>query len=250
MSAPFVAFDLEIATIFLEDNPTLDPEVGLGISCAATLTSEGELLTWHNAEMGARMTPEEVCALVYHLKDCRAKGLQIVTWNGLKFDFHVLAVESGLREICARMAWTHVDLMFAVHCIKGYPLSLDAASKACGSQKGVEGLTHGRYAPYYWERGQYQLALDYVSQDTRATAAVADTVQNRWGFIWLSQRGNPTRFFVPEELRPEKGFVGLTPEHCIEWVLPDQHWMDAPLSRDHFYKWLKEFEWFPLSPQL
>jgi len=245
MTTPFVAFDIEIAKIFLEDNPTLDPEDFLGISCAATLTSEGELLTWHNAEMGPKMTTEEACELVEYLRACREDGLQIVTWNGMKFDFHVLAVESGMRTACALMAWEHVDIMFAIHCIKGYPLGLEAASKACGSQKGVEGLTHGRYAPYFWVNGQHQIALDYVSQDVRATAAVADTVQERWGFIWISQRGNPTRFFVPEVMRPVDGFAGLTPEHCIKWVLPDQGWMENPLTRDHFYRWLEEFEWFP-----
>jgi len=234
---PYVAFDLEIAKLFLEDRPEMDPEEGLGISCAATLTHDGHLKTWHNEGLGEKMAQLEVQKLVGYLEQCHMDGIPVVTWNGLKFDFHVLAVESGLRDVCAELAWNHVDLMFTVHCIKGYPLGLEAASKAVGARKGVEGLTQGRYAPYFWVKGDHQLALDYVSQDARCTAAVAEAVMKDWGFIWISKRGNPVRFFIPPDWRPET-FAGLTPAFVSQWSLPDVKWMDSPIPREDFWKWL------------
>jgi len=237
---PYVAFDLEISKLFLEDNPRLDPEDHLGISCAATVTHTGELKLWHNKDMGERMLPEEVQELVGYLHAQHNQGSPIVSWNGMKFDFHVLAVESGFRETCEELAWEHVDLMYVVHCIKGYPLGLEAASKACGTEKGVEGLKQGRYAPYFWAKGDYQLALDYVAQDARCTAAIADTVAEDWGFIWISRRGNPVRFFVPSSLRPSTGFAGLSPEYVSNWPEPDTSWMDSPIPREDFHAWFRD----------
>jgi len=243
---PYIAFDIEIAEIFLEDNPDLNPEDKLGISCAATVTHEGEVKHWYGVQgtsegtntFAPRMSQQEAARFTKYLWEAHTAGIPIVTWNGLHFDFHVLAVESGRRKECEEMAWNHVDLCFAVHGIKGYPIGLDAAAKAVGSHKGVEGLEHGRYAPYYWQKGDHFRVLEYVGQDACCTAKVAEYIMEQWGFIWISRAGNPTRLFIPPDMRPET-FAGLTPKFIVEtWERPDSSWMDSPMPQEYFYSWL------------
>lgn len=56
-------------------------------------------------------------------------GYTIVTWNGLSFDFDVLAEESGMIEKCRTLAINHVDMMFHALCRLGHGISLDSAAK-------------------------------------------------------------------------------------------------------------------------
>ena len=120
----FIAFDLEITEI-VDFAGDLNPESRLGISCAATLVSDGELKLWHGREAdggyAARIEEWEAWEMATWLHEQQAAGVPIVTWNGLGFDFHVLAVESGDFETCGRLAEGHVDLMFAFHAVKGFP---------------------------------------------------------------------------------------------------------------------------------
>ena len=44
---PFVAFDIEIANPFPDGVDDWQPFRPFGISCAATLTSEGQMTVWH-----------------------------------------------------------------------------------------------------------------------------------------------------------------------------------------------------------
>jgi len=134
----FITFDLEIAEI-VEDVSDLHPRNELGISCAATLTSGGELKLRYGRDADGsyarRMEEWEAWEMATWLHEQQAAGVPIVTWNGLGFDLHVLATESGDFETCAQLAEGHVDLMFAFHAVKGFPLSLKKAAHACGVTK-------------------------------------------------------------------------------------------------------------------
>jgi len=63
--------------------------------------------------------------LVQHLSDMAADGFSILTWNGLGFDFDILAEESGAAASCREFALGHVDMMFHVFCSLGYPVGLE-----------------------------------------------------------------------------------------------------------------------------
>lgn len=63
-----------------------------------------------------RMRRHEVQGLVNYLEKEVECGYTIVTWNGLGFDFDILAEESGMLEKCRRLANNHVDMMFHALC--------------------------------------------------------------------------------------------------------------------------------------
>ena len=67
----------------------------------------------------------EVGSLVDYLACQVVAGYTILTWNGLSFDFNVLAEESGMHDECAELALNHVDMMFHIFCLRGHYLGLD-----------------------------------------------------------------------------------------------------------------------------
>jgi hypothetical protein len=44
----------------------------------------------------------------------------VVTWNGVGFDFDVLAAEAQMLAECRALALAYVDIMFNVVCRLGY----------------------------------------------------------------------------------------------------------------------------------
>ena len=77
----YVSFDLEIAKVV--EGHDWESQRPLGISCAATMTSDTEdLRTWCGE--GLSMTPEELRGgLVKYLESQTARGYYILTHNGL-----------------------------------------------------------------------------------------------------------------------------------------------------------------------
>jgi len=154
----YMAFDLEISKGFPEK--VLDWHVyrPLGISCAATLTSEMQLNHWYgqteDGKFAPKMNSQEVLRMVDYLQGAVNSGYQIVTWNGLGFDFDILAEESGDHVRCRQIALDHIDMMFHLFCLKGYPLSLDRAAKGMKIQGKLEGMGGG-LAPILWEQGYF-----------------------------------------------------------------------------------------------
>jgi hypothetical protein len=114
-------------------------------------------------------------------------GYTVLTFNGLGFDFDVLAEESGRLDDCRRIALSHVDIMFHVFCAKGFPVGLDASARAfgCGKSAGVDGAL----APQLWRDGKHQQVLEYVAQDCRITLDVALRSENSRSFLWINKKG-------------------------------------------------------------
>ena len=90
----YSAFDLEITKILPDGVRDWSVYRPLGISCAATMTSDGEIKTWYGqgseGEFKPGMSVVELRELVKHLQDQAAAGYTILTWNGLGFDFDIL----------------------------------------------------------------------------------------------------------------------------------------------------------------
>ena len=106
------------------------------------------------------------------LVDSVCDGFLPLSWNGLGFDFDILAEESGLLEPCRELARNHVDMMFHVVCEKGFPVSLKSAASGLrvkGKLAGVSGID----APALWAEGEYDLVTSYVCEDVRTTLDVA-----------------------------------------------------------------------------
>lgn len=231
MATSYVAFDLETAKV-------LPPQVGdllahrpLGIACAAAVVSgEAEPLTWHGVHGGrpsAQMSRIEVCSMIEQLKSFVEEGYTLVTWNGLSFDFDVLAEESGLPIDCAELALGHVDMMFHAVCQLGHRLSLGKAAEGLG----VGGKTgRGSDAPAMWAEGRFDEVLSYNIEDARLTLAVAEESQRRRQLVWITGRGQARSMPLSRGWRCVRD--------ACEIPLPDTSWMDDPQSRADFMKWL------------
>lgn len=241
---PILAFDLETAKI-LEDTSEIDPEQNLGISCLAyaRMESDGayeepqhDYGRMPDGSPAPRMSKDEALEALLFLAKRQAKGDLIVTWNGM-FDFHVLGIESGDPSLAAFICWRHVDMMLAFHAVKGYFLGLKAASRACGSHKGVDGIQDGALAPVMWAEGRYTEVLNYVKQDAKATLDVAAHLMRNRGFHWLSNSGKMQTFTMPMNA-PSIRY--MTVYDVARWPQPDQSWMSKRTTRKEILHWMNE----------
>ena len=237
----FVAFDLETATEVPEgvDLRTFRP---MQISCAATITENGRLRLWASESTPGGtyapfMSQEDLDRMLTYLVEAWKDGYDIVTWNGMGFDFPVLADEiPNRRDTCRDLAMTHIDPAFQMLCEKGYMCGLDAAAQGqCVVSKMHE--VGGAKAPAMWKQGpEYQeLVLQYVAQDVRVTAAVYKAILDRGMIRWITKKGTPSSY------RPcIKGERLLTVAEALLLPMPDTSWMTKPLPRSQFVNWAKQ----------
>ena len=234
MGRHYIAFDIETAKII--DGPVgdLKSHRPLGITCAATFSSnEDEPRTWHGKTAegtpSPQMTTEEVGELVRFLVEAGSNGATILTWNGLGFDFDILAEESGMPEECKQLARHHVDMMFHVFCQLGYPIGLGKAAEGMGLP-GKSSNEAQKLAPDMWADGRYDEILEYVAQDARATLAIGQACEERGEICWITRKGYPTWKPLPD------GWLTVTQAQALPE--PDTSWMDDPMKRDRFTDWL------------
>lgn len=231
----YVAFDIETAAVVPEGADWRDGRP-LGITCAALawLGPDGNIRTEARHGCNTDGSPaacllEDECADIVHaLQKAVAQGYTLLTWNGLGFDFDILAEESGLHSECAALALHHVDMMYQVLCIKGYPLSLNAAAKGMGLAGKSEGVD-GAQAPLMWAEGRHAEVLEYVQQDVRTTLEVALAVEKRHGLRWIAKSGRTNVLMIPQ---------WLTVAEAQLLPLPDTSWMSAPWPRAKFTAWM------------
>ena len=228
MSRKYLAFDLETAKVLPEDVHDIKACRPLGISCAASLLADtNELVLWHGQD---KMTQHEAAELVRYLTAQAENDYTIVSWNGLSFDFDILAEESKMLMECKCLAANHVDMMFHILCKFGYGVSLDAAARGMGLAGKTEGIS-GALAPKLWAEGKRQEVLNYVAQDVRTTAQVATACEACGQFRWISRRGR---------LRAMPLSDGWLPVEAAEKLpLPDTSWMADPWPRSKFTAWMR-----------
>lgn len=183
--------------------------------------------------MSAQQCREMVNRLVflYH------QGYDIVSWNGLGFDFDVLAEEVRDDEYAKRvadLALHSVDPAFVMLCAKGYMIGLNTAAKGLGVEGKTEGM-HGDLAPQMWRQGREQQnkVIDYVEQDVIATANVYEAMRKIGGVQWTSRTGRINYWRMPNSnFGVGEGLV--LPE-------PDTSWMSNPRSRASVYSWTAKY---------
>jgi hypothetical protein len=229
----YVAFDIEIVKPLPDGVDDWKQYRPLGISCAATLTAGGELTIWYarsaDGGISERMGREDLAALLVYLEAALETGSTILTWNGLGFDFDVLAEESGALERCKALALNHIDMMFHIFCELGFPLALDRAAKGMGLPGKLAGMS-GELAPLFWAQGRRKEVLEYVAQDARTTLAVAQTAERSRQLKWISKSGRSQTMALP--------FGWLKVQEAMKLPEPDTSWMRRSWSRKRFLEWI------------
>jgi hypothetical protein len=225
-----ILFDLE--TELIPEPLDLNRQIP-GITVGATLTDKGDLQLWFEKDEDGRATGSTLGRatarnLVGYLLETTQAGNALITWNGAGFDFRVLAQASGMMTECVDLAWAHLDMMFWLHCTKGFSVGLAKAAQAVGSGK-AEGLT-GADASKLWAAGQYERVMRYVAQDVRVLAAVYQTAARDSRLKWVTGRGR---------VASAQG-VPLCVRDAYALPLPDTSWMDAPWPREKFVRWMLE----------
>jgi hypothetical protein len=234
MKRKYLAFDIETAKVSPEDGTDWRSCRPLGISCAATLIGDSDQpVLWHGGNdrthPADRMSREEASGLVQYLASQAAEGYTIVTWNGLGFDFDILAEESGMLAECRALAQTHVDMMFHIFCQFGHGVGLDAASRGMGLAGKTKGMT-GELAPVLWAQGRREEVLRYVGQDVRATLELATACEACHTFRWVARSGKVRSMALSE------GWLSVSEAQRLP--LPDTSWMDDPWPREKFTGWM------------
>jgi hypothetical protein len=233
MSRRYLAFDIEIVKPIPDTAQEWKSFRPLGISCAATLNSEGKLDLWHGVNADGSpadgMTREDAKRMVSFLSEQAQQGYSILTWNGLGFDFDILAEESGMGISCCDLAMDHVDMMFHVFCLKGFGIGLDKAAKGMGLPGKMEGMD-GSLAPKYWATGRRQEVLEYVAQDVRTTLDLALAVEKRHQLVWIDRFGNRKNMDIQGEW--------LTVRQALKLPIPDTSYMRNPWKRSKFTGWM------------
>jgi len=232
-ASTYLAFDLEISKSIPDNFGDWRRFRPLGISCAATLASDGSLTHWYSQDeaggYAARMSRADAHRLVGHLQEAVLSGNRVLTWNGLGFDFDILAEESGEFVACRELALEHVDMMFHVFCLAGHPLGLDKAASGSGVKGKPAGMS-GALAPLLWQQGEYQQVLDYVAQDVRTTLELAQAVERTRRLRWVSQSGRRQELYLPEGWLSVRQAM-LLPE-------PVTSHLRSPWKRSRFTGWL------------
>jgi hypothetical protein len=227
-----LAFDLEIVRPIPEGETDWKRHRPLGVSCAATVEPGQAPIVWYPGRgdgsipgtIGGAMSPLYLSIMCGYLMDKQADGYTIFTWNGLSFDFDILAEESRMVEQCRNLAINHVDMMFHFFCLKGFFLGLEAAALGMGLPGKTEGIK-GALVPGLWAGSveDRQRVLNYVGNDVILTLRLAQAVQEKGYLQWVSRSGRWNVCNFADGWLPVMQAVKL-PE-------PDTSWMTNPVSR-------------------
>jgi hypothetical protein len=234
MPRRYLAFDIETAKAVPGEDFDWKPHRPLGISCAAAFPCDAkEPIVWFGKNPDGTpahcMSRGEAANVVRELADLVARGYTLLTWNGLGFDLDVLAEESGCHNECRELALNHVDMMFHVFCDRGFPVGLEKAAQALGIPGKPPGMS-GLLAPQLWAQGRYHDVLNYVIQDIRIILQVASKCEARCRFEWITRRGSSSSMDLP------RGW--LAARDALRLPEPDTSWMESPIPRHEFTRWL------------
>ena len=174
------------------------------------------------------MSQQEAGKLVDYLTEQVESGYTIVTWNGVGFDFDVLAEESNQRQRCRRLARAHVDMMFHALCRIGHGVSLNAAAKGMCLAGKPHGIT-GALVPQLWAAGLRREVLEYVEQDVRVTLKLVETCEKVGFLCWETVAGRKRKMGIPN------GWLNVISAEKLP--KPKQSWLSVQWDRDRFTGW-------------
>jgi hypothetical protein len=234
MKREYLAFDIETAKAVSFEGSDWRQYRPLGICCAATiLEGEDTPKIWHGGTSQKRpkrqMIRRELLGLLEYLAQKTEDGFTILTWNGVGFDFDVLAEESGDSKRCRQLANKHVDMMFHVLCRLGHGIGLASAAKGMGIEGKHQGLNSAA-APVLWAKGRHNEVFQYVGQDVLTTLNLAKTCEARGCLTWLSRNGRASNLRIPD------GW--LTVKQARKLPEPASAWYFSQWNRNKFTAWM------------
>ena len=229
MQRKFVGMDIETVKI-IETGEDWQSHRPLGIACAAFASRTQSKIFAADADK-SQMTPDQVGEMVGWIENLVRHGAVMVTWNGLHFDWPVIAEESGAFDACQNLALEHVDMMYHLFCAKGFPLSLAVAADGMKVGSKTKNVT-GNLAPVMWDEGKRQEVMDYCMQDTLLTLNLARKCEQHGRLDWVSRSGMLNRLRLPN------GWLRVCDAAQME--LPDTNWMASPIPRSKFDDWVME----------
>ena len=231
---PYLAFDIETVKIFPDGEDWRDHRP-LGIACAAAYAAHLPTpVTWYTSDQAGiadQMSVQDLQTMVAQLCDIVRRGFTIVTWNGMGFDWDVLAEESGMLLECRKLALEHIDMMFQVFMHKGYPIALATAAEGMNTPGKTEGMD-GALALQMWAEGNREPVVDYCSQDVVATHDLAMAAHTRKVLHWKSKSGRPQTMML------QNSWAAV--EQAMRSPMPNQSWMTDPITLEHFTSWLHD----------
>ena len=235
MKRKYLAFDIETARAVSFDGSDWRQFRPLGICCAATiLEGEDAPIVWHGGtnqkRPTRRMKRHELLELLKYLIQKTENGFTILTWNGIGFDFDVLAEESAESKLCRQLANNHVDMMFHVLCQLGYGIALDSAARGTGIEGKPRGMNSAS-APVLWTKGSHEIVFRYVEQDARTTLNLARTCEARGYLTWLTHSGRTRNLRIPD------GW--LTVKQANKLPEPARAWYFSQWDRHRFTRWME-----------
>ena len=237
------SFDIEISdTLSSPGEPTWPPH----ISCAAIALSdpdEADGVIFYSADPDSEyMTPAQVAAMVDNMAFYVSHGYKILTWNGVAFDFPVVAANcpgvSAYKALDIAYS-SHIDMMLLVSFQTGYRLGLDAALLGAGLAGKKHSVTlkdgtpltdmSGAKAPELWRAGERMAVLDYLHDDVTQPLLLAEYIEKRNVIYWTSKKGRPMAVSIPGLLTVEEAYYQL-PEPA------DLSWLTDPIQREEYIR--------------
>lgn len=189
------------------------------------------------------MTTSQIHELIANLYNLKDAGYTFLTWNGVSFDFQVIAalaeseiVAKDVLDIC----WhSHIDMMLLVTFQTGYRLSLDAALTGAGLSGKLHEVTlmdgtpiedmSGARAPELWRAGERAAVLDYLKQDVIQPLQLENFIEANKSVRWRSQKGKPMCVDVPALYTVQEAYQHLPHPGYVGW-------MSDPIYREDYIK--------------
>lgn len=228
----FLSYDIEIYDEIEGDKidiATVKPSV------AAYCTTEKDTKFY---EGDPYMSKETAKQMVWDMYEKYKQGFIPFTWNGLNFDFKLLASYSGEIKPCAEMALNGIDGMFLVVAQKGYMLGLDKVLIGCGVGGKLHSVTlkdgavydemSGKEAPRLWQQKEFDAVKAYLNDDVVMPLRLANHILKTKFISWRSNAGKQN--YLKTEM--------LTVLEALKLPTPDTSWMTTPVRRQDFYSWI------------
>jgi hypothetical protein len=229
-----LSFDIEISDVFeLGKHEDIEKYAPFHISVAATAIHKGNEQVWYSTDdegyPAMNLTQQRAHELLEYLAEMQQNGFMVCAWNGLNFDLKWLGYQANDMTLAARIALKSYDPMFQFFNQAGFPVSLGNVAEGMGILQ--KKLMDGVNAPRQWRAGNHQEVMDYCLGDCQMTNLIICAIQKTRQVRWVTGKGS-IRSKTMQRLK--------SVEEVIQDPQPDQSWMDTPMQKKNFYKWINE----------
>jgi hypothetical protein len=183
-------------------------------------------------------------------------GARVVTFNGVSFDFRLLAAQfpPGSPEAlsCAELAWASYDPCLEMLCSKGFPVGLKAMCEAFQLPQKLEA---GSDAPALWASGDLEgrkRVLLYCASDVTLTYRLYAAIKRNNEIRWVSKKGNKCVHKLRDARLHSASELAVFPFPDISWMTKDSKELKGPeesqeserpgpIPRDGAFTWMISF---------